>query len=125
MNIGELLLDLAARGIAVERSGDRLQIDAPRGALVETELGLLREHKADAVRWLRLAEGLPVDRRAAAMLACVEVDPETVPSCPVCGRHCDTELMRDAWRCSRCDPTSEARRKRTLRLCRHTLRLRR
>jgi hypothetical protein len=123
MTVAELLAELAARGVVIKRAGDLLNIDAPRGTLQENDLAMLRERKADVMRWLRLAEGLPVDRRATELLGCAEIDPEAVPSCLVCGLLCDTQTMTDVWRCSRCDRRAAERRLRTVRLWAHAARL--
>ncbi len=42
--------------------------------------------------------------------------PEDIPACDQCSRLCDTELVSGDWRCSRCDPRSNVRRRETNRL---------
>lgn len=46
MNAAELLVELRARGVVIEASGDRLKVDAPKG-IVTPEL---REALADRFR---------------------------------------------------------------------------
>lgn len=44
------------------------------------------------------------------------LDPDDVPTCPSCGRWCDTETVVGVWHCSRCDASADERRRRTLRV---------
>lgn len=44
------------------------------------------------------------------------LDPDDVPTCPSCGRWCDTETVVGVWHCSRCDAGADERRRRTRRV---------
>lgn len=44
------------------------------------------------------------------------IDPDSVPTCPGCGRWCDVMTAAEAWHCSRCDPGADERRRRTVRV---------
>ncbi len=52
MTAVELLSDLRARGVRVEVNGDRLRIDAPRGALNQETKESLARHKAELLALL-------------------------------------------------------------------------
>ncbi|MEX1026419.1 MAG: hypothetical protein WD049_00205 [Candidatus Paceibacterota bacterium] len=54
-----------------------------------------------------------------------ELDPNGVKCCFDCDRFCDTETIGGAWRCSRCDPDAELRRRTTEELCRVAASIRR
>jgi len=53
MNATGLLQDLAAHGVSFAVNGDRLIIDALKGALRQGEIDRLREHKAEVLRLLK------------------------------------------------------------------------
>lgn len=113
-----LLNDFADRGIVIALAGDNIKLSASKGIVTPEDVGTLRDHKPDVVRLLRLAEGLPVDEEAAALLAMDEVDPADVPVCESCGRLRGVIRGDGSWYCSPCDPNSEERRKRVERLLR-------
>jgi len=50
--------------------------------------------------------------------------PDDLPDCSVCGDLCDTRTADGCWRCSRCDPDAESRRRRTKRLIETARRIR-
>jgi tubulysin polyketide synthase-like protein len=52
MTASTLLADLRARGIKLSVSGERLNVDAPRGAVTPDLRTALVEHKADLIRLL-------------------------------------------------------------------------
>ncbi len=52
--LGSLLSDLLARGVKFEVSGDRLVVDAPVGALTETDRDALRATKQEILQFLGL-----------------------------------------------------------------------
>lgn len=54
-----------------------------------------------------------------------ELNPDGVTCCPDCDRFCDTETAAGTWRCSRCDPEAELRRRTTSELCRVAASIRR
>jgi len=118
MTPDSLLADLSARGVVAVLAGDEIKLRAPAGSLTDDDVVVLRDHKPDVLRLLRLAEGLPIDDDAARLLAMDEVDPADVPTCTSCGRLCDVQSLDDAWHCTPCDPLAEARRRRTERLLR-------
>ena len=61
MSAADLIHALAARGVEFSAQGDRLIIDAPKGALRQGEIDRLREHKAEVLRLLKPpAETAPV-----------------------------------------------------------------
>src|SRR5271170_3385868 len=61
MSTADLVHAPAARGIEFSAQGDRLNIDAPQGALRPGEIDRLREHKAEVLALLKLhAEIAPV-----------------------------------------------------------------
>jgi len=113
-----LLADFVARGVVVAIAGDDIKLRAPAGSLTDADLDVLRDHKPDIIRLLRLADGLPIDDTAARLLAMDEVDPADVPTCTSCGRLCDVQTLDDAWHCTPCDPLAEDRRRRTEKLLR-------
>ncbi|MCH7884414.1 MAG: hypothetical protein IIC01_04110 [Planctomycetes bacterium] len=71
---GEVLLEqLRERDIRLSANGDRLVVDAPRGALTEQLRGTLREHKAELLAIVTAPDLWA--RRAAALLSGV-ADPD-------------------------------------------------
>lgn len=95
----------AARGIGCPWCGPVELLDDPEG---------LRCGRCERLAWLAVG-------RSIVRADCLDDDleglaPEDVPTCPSCGRWCDVETVAGAWRCSRCDPQAEARRRRTLRI---------
>lgn len=115
-----VLSDFADRGIVIALAGDDIKLSASKGVVTPEDVGTLRDHKPDVVRLLRLAEGLPIDDEAAALLGMDEVDPADLPACESCGRLCDVQTLDDRWNCSLCDPKADQRRRRTERLLRTT-----
>lgn len=67
--------------------------------------------RCDALAFHAVEDGSLV--RADALTPDDEVDVDSVPVCPDCGRWCDTETLYGSWRCSGCDPAAESRRRRT------------
>jgi hypothetical protein len=53
MNTAALIHDLAVRGVEFSVRGDKLIIDAPKGALGLSEIDQLREHKAEVLALLK------------------------------------------------------------------------
>jgi hypothetical protein len=112
---GDVLADLveALDAAAVERPttvvcpwcrSDRLADDdgdgvrcerCERMAWVVVGASLVRADVADDVDWLA---------------------PDEVDACPRCGDRCDTMTLAGSWRCSRCDPDANERRRRSLRV---------
>lgn len=45
-SLADILASLAARGVILRAEGDRLKLNAPRGALSEDDLAAVRQHKA-------------------------------------------------------------------------------
>ena len=113
MNTESLLTNFADRGISIVLVGDNIKLSASKGIMTSEDASTLRDHKPEVLRLLRLADGLPVDDDAAALLAMDEFDPSELPTCPTCGRLCDTQTLDDYWRCSPCDPDAGQRRRRT------------
>ncbi|MCP4886803.1 MAG: hypothetical protein GY904_09340 [Planctomycetaceae bacterium] len=113
-----VLSDFADRGIVIALAGNDIKLSASKGIVTPEDVGNLRNHKPDVIRLLRLAEGLPIDDEAAALLAMNEVDPAAVPVCESCGRLCDVQTLDNRWHCSPCDPKADERRRRTERLLR-------
>lgn len=113
-----LLAGLSARGVVVALDCGDIKLRGPAAAITDDDVVALRNHKRDVIRLLRLAEGLPIDDEAAALLAMDEVDPDDVPVCKSCGRLCDVQTLDDRWHCSPCDPNAGERRRRTERLLR-------
>ncbi len=124
MNPASLLTNFADRGISIVLVGDNIKLSASRGIMTSSDANTLRDHKPEVLRLLRLADGLPVDDNAAALLAMDEVDPTDLPTCPTCGRLCDTQTLDDQWHCSPCDPDASQRRRRTEQLLRNTAAIR-
>lgn len=119
MIVDSLLSDLSHRGVRVTIAGSCIELDAPASTLTDADIRLLREHKDAVVRQLRLAEGLPVDDDADAVLAMDEVDATELSTCPTCCQLCDVQTLDDSWHCSTCSPVdADARRQRTQRLLR-------
>lgn len=118
MTPDNLLADLSSRGVIVAIAGDDIKLRGPAGSLTEDDVVVLRSHKPDVLRRLRLAEGLPIDDHAARLLEMEDVDPTDVPTCSQCGQLCDVQTVDDAWHCTPCDPLADARRLRTERLIR-------
>lgn len=54
-----------------------------------------------------------------------EIDPTEIPRCEGCGDLCDVMTLADVWKCLRCDPEAEARRRRTATLLADAARIRR
>ncbi len=77
--------------------------------------GGLRCRSCRSIAWAATADGGLV-RRDVVDEGSVVIDPGEVPICPGCGRWCDVMTMAEAWRCSRCDPEADERRRRTLRV---------
>lgn len=77
--------------------------------------GGLRCHDCDRLAWANTAEG-GLARCEFADSVIELVDPDSVHTCPACGRWCDVLTLADSWRCSRCDPEANERRLRTLRV---------
>jgi hypothetical protein len=73
----------------------------------------LRCGSCHSLAWIVTAEG-GLARRDVAEIELV--DPDLVPVCPSCRRWCDVMTMAGVWRCSRCDPEADDRRRRTLRV---------
>ena len=113
MNPASLLTNFADRGISIVLVRDNIKLSASKGIMTSADANTLGDHKPDVLRLLRLADGLPVDDEAAVLLAMDEVDPSELPTCPTCGRLCDTQTLDDYWRCSPCDPDAGQRRRRT------------
>ena len=124
MTLETLLAGLSDGGVAVALDGGDIKLLGPAAAITDDDVGILRDHKPDVLRLLRLADGLPVDDDAAALLAMDEVDPTDLPTCPTCGRLCDTQTLDDQWRCSPCDPDASQRRRRTEKFLRNTAAIR-
>jgi hypothetical protein len=117
---GDVLADLA------EALGDSAEPVAIPGPVVTTSIrcpfcdgidltdapGGLRCSSCRALAWVATDEG-GLARRDAAGDA---MDPDLVPICRGCGRWCDVMTLAESWRCSRCDPEAEERRRRTLRV---------
>ncbi|MFI1190981.1 amino acid adenylation domain-containing protein [Streptomyces californicus] len=64
MNTGELLDEFRGAGVHLWRDGDRLRFRAPRGAMTDERLALLRRHKAELLAVV--ADGVEPDRAAEA-----------------------------------------------------------
>lgn len=77
--------------------------------------GGLRCGSCRALSWAVTAEG-GLARRDLADEGIEVVDPDSVPICPGCGRWFDVMTLAEAWRCSRCDPEADDRRRRSLRV---------
>lgn len=77
--------------------------------------GGLRCRSCRSMAWVATAEGGLV-RRDVADEGIELVDPDSVPICPGCGRWCDVRTLAEAWRCSRCDPEADDRRRLTSKL---------
>jgi ribosomal protein L37AE/L43A len=73
----------------------------------------LRCGSCHSLAWIVTAEGGLALRDVAEIEL---VDPDLVPVCPSCRRWCDVMTMAGVWRCSRCDPEADDRRRRTLRV---------
>ncbi|WDQ15725.1 hypothetical protein [Rhodopirellula sp. P2] len=119
-----LLAGFSARGIIVTLVGDDIKLRARDGILTDDDVIVLRDSKSDVLRWLRVAEGLPVDDDAAELLSLDEVDPSEIPTCESCGRLNDVQTGGSKWHCSQCDPSAESRRQLASRLIRsaHSIR---
>lgn len=77
--------------------------------------GGLRCRSCRSMAWVATAEG-GLARRDLADEGIEVVDPDSVPICPGCGRWFDVMTLAEAWRCSRCDPEADDRRRRSLRV---------
>jgi hypothetical protein len=73
----------------------------------------LRCGSCHSVAWIVTAEG-GLARRDVAEIELV--DPDLVPVCPSCRRWCDVMTLAEVWRCSKCDPEADDRRRRTFRV---------
>jgi len=113
-----LIDELAARGVVVSVVRNSLELEATEGELATADVELVRAFKQDVLRWLKLADGHPIDDDAERLLAMEEMDPADVLACPVCRALCDIQRIDDAWVCSRCAPEAQEIRQRTRRfLC--------
>lgn len=102
----------------VDESPDRpTTIRCPRcdGIDLDDDVRGLRCRHCDRLAWVITAEG-GLARRDVADSVIELVDPDLVPICPSCGRWCDVMTTAESWRCSRCDPDADDRRRRTLRV---------
>lgn len=132
-----LLAELRAADVRLWVDGGRLAFDGPAGVLTDGLLGRMRLQRGELLAALSVSGGatagssedsceLPAGWVATvsggcALLGFEELDsgcvnPDDVPICPVCSRWCDVLLLAGAWRCSRCDPASQERQRRTLRI---------
>jgi ribosomal protein S27AE len=66
-----------------------------------------------SLSWVATDEG-GLARRDVAEIELV--DPDLVPICPSCRRWCDVMTLAESWRCSKCDPEADDRRRRTFRV---------
>ncbi len=67
MSADELLIELKARGVSLEVDGDRLRVDAPKGAVTPELREALAAHKAEVLALLTITED-EIDWRVKAML---------------------------------------------------------
>lgn len=101
----------------VAAHGDRFEttIVCPfcRGRDLVDDAGGLRCGRCRALAWIDTAGGglVRADYAEAEF-----IDFDDVPSCSSCGRWCDFMTLADSWKCSRCDPEADSRRRRTLRV---------
>ncbi len=77
--------------------------------------GGLRCRSCRSMAWVATAGG-GLARRDFADAGIESIDPDLVPICPGCGRWCDVRTLAEAWRCSRCDPEADDRRRLTSKL---------
>jgi ribosomal protein S27AE len=101
---------VADPGPAVQTSSIRCPVCD--GIDLAEDPGGLRCGSCGAVAWVATAEGGLARCDSADEL----LDPDLVPICRGCGRWCDVMTLAEAWRCSRCDPEAEDRRRRTWRV---------
>ncbi|MCO6456489.1 MAG: hypothetical protein J5I93_14425 [Pirellulaceae bacterium] len=129
MTLPDLLTELERADIRIEAHGDRLYIDAPRGALTPDLLGRLRRHKPELLDVLTspapadAAEGqahgddltddvdlpeAPPPGSDGWPEGCI--DPATLQPCSICGRLELWQSLAGTWQCLRCGPPVVARR---------------
>lgn len=70
MSAQRLISDLSGRGVRLSVEADRVQIDAPKGVLVNDDLAQLKQHKAEIIQLLATKDNVvcflcrrPVDLR--------------------------------------------------------------
>ena len=110
MNATELLVQLRSRGVLIEAAGDRLKVDAPKGAVTPELREALAEHKLEVLAFVTIAED-EIAWRVAAMLP--QVPSEGPIPFLVAKQGCKSEAGRclscgsslregDAYRCAIC-----------------------
>ncbi len=125
MSTNALLAELSSLGVVLRIEGERLAFDAPVGALSAELKARIGEDRAGLM--VALAEPtVPtvIEATVTDRVPLIDVwdesielvDPDSVPTCLSCGRWCDVMTLADCWRCSRCDPEADERRRRTVRL---------
>jgi len=67
MNAAELIIELEARGVLIESAGDRLRVDAPKGAITPELREALAACKAEVLAILNTSED-EIEWRVGAML---------------------------------------------------------
>ena len=67
MNAAKLIEELRSRGVVVEAAGDRLRVDAPKGAVTPELREALAEHKTEVMALITITEE-EIAWRVAAML---------------------------------------------------------
>jgi hypothetical protein len=67
MNAAKLIEELGSRGVMVEAAGDRLRVDAPKGAVTPELREALAEHKTEVIALITIKEE-EIAWRVGAML---------------------------------------------------------
>jgi len=103
----DLLDDLRQRGVSLTASGDRLQVDAPRGTLTPADLDDLRRHKPKLLTIL--GEPTPprlwLDFDRGDLVWKMATEPVYCSTCGGCDRWRD---FGGVWHCSTCRPSTVA-----------------
>lgn len=138
-----LLAELSRLDVVLRIEGERLAFDAPVGVLSVELKARIRADRAGLMVALAeptvpavIAEPIviaePTEPTVPAVIEATVidrvplvdvwdesielVDPDSVPTCLSCGRSCDVMTLAGCWKCSRCDPEADERRRRTMRL---------
>lgn len=110
MSAAKLIEELRSRGVLIEAAGDRIRVDAPKGAVTPELCEALADRKIEIIALLKSGDG-EIAWRTAAMLQQIPnrgpipflVARESVESktghCPSCG---DPLNQGDTYRCAAC-----------------------
>lgn len=110
MNAAKLIEELRSRGVTLEAAGDRIRVDAPKGALTPELRLVLTDRKVEIIALLKSGEA-EIAWRTAAMLPQIPdkgslpflVAREAVEPQAGCCLSCGDPLNQDdAYRCAAC-----------------------